>query len=100
MSFWLCNYYAYGNQLAGLSFTYDHMLDMADQVPCVVCRKNTAPKDRGFFLPIPYFTAEASTCFDSYNQPRLGGGRLFEHATLNCESAHLSQLAPCCPVAV
>ena len=34
------------NQLAGLWFTYDHMLDMADQVPCVFCRKNTAPKDR------------------------------------------------------
>ena len=33
------------NQLAGLSFTYDHMLDMEDQVPCVFCRKNTAPKD-------------------------------------------------------
>ena len=32
----------YGNQLAGLGFTYDHMLDtcMADQqVPFVVCRK-------------------------------------------------------------
>ena len=31
---------------------------------------------------IPYFTVEAPTCFDSYNQPRLGGGRLFEHAVL------------------
>ena len=49
---------------------------------------------------IPYFTAEAPTSFDSYNQPRLGGGRLFEHAALNGGSAHLSQLAPCCPVAV
>ena len=40
------------NQLAGLWFTYDHMLDtcMADQVPCVVCRKNTAPKDRSFYF--------------------------------------------------
>ena len=27
------------NQLAGLSFTYDHMLDMADQVPCVFAEK-------------------------------------------------------------
>ena len=51
-------------------------------------------------IVIPYFTAEAPTCFDSYNQPRLGGGWLFEHAALNCGSAHLSQLAPCCPVAV
>ena len=49
---------------------------------------------------VPYFTAEAQPCFDSYNQPRLGGGRLFEHAALNRGSAHLSQLAPCCPVAV
>ena len=49
---------------------------------------------------VPYFTAEAPTCFDSYNQPRLGGGRLFEHAALNRGSAHLSQLAPCCSVAV
>ena len=49
---------------------------------------------------IPYFTAEAPTSFDSYNQPGLGGGRLFEHAALNRGSAHLSQLAPCCPVAV
>ena len=49
---------------------------------------------------VPYFTAEAPTCFDSYNQPRLGGGWLFEHAALNGASAHLSQLAPCCPVAV
>ena len=49
---------------------------------------------------IPYFTAEAPTCFDSYNQPRLGGGRLFEHAALNHGSAHLSQITPCCPVAV
>ena len=37
------------NQLAGLWFTYDHMLDMADQVPCIFCRKNTAPKDRVLF---------------------------------------------------
>ena len=37
------------NQLASLSFTYDHMLDMADQVPCVFCRKNTTPKDRVFW---------------------------------------------------
>ena len=52
-------------------------------------------------LHLPYFTAEAHpTCFDSYNQPRLGGGRLFEHAALNHGSAHLSQLAPCCSVAV
>ena len=49
---------------------------------------------------IPYFTAEAPTCFDSYIQPRLGGGQLFERAALNHGSAHLSQLAPCCPVAV
>ena len=49
---------------------------------------------------IPSFTAEAPTCFDSYNQPRLGGGRLFEYAALNRRSVHLSQLAPCCPVAV
>ena len=49
---------------------------------------------------LPYFTAEAPTCFDSYNQPRLGGGRLFEHAALNRGSAHLSQLAPCWPIAV
>ena len=49
---------------------------------------------------LPYFTAEAPTCFDSYNQPRLGGGRLFEHVALNRGSAHQSQLAPCCPVAV
>ena len=49
---------------------------------------------------VPYFTAEAPTCFDSYNQPRLGGGQLFEHAALNPGSTHLSQLAPCCPVAV
>ena len=27
------------NQLAGLWFTYDHMLDMADQVPCVFAEK-------------------------------------------------------------
>ena len=51
------------------------------------------------FTLLLYFTAEAPTCFDSYNQPRLGGGRLFEHAALNCGSTHLSQLAPCCPVA-
>ena len=47
---------------------------------------------------IPYFTAEAPTCFDSYNQPRLGGRQLFEHAALNPGSAHLSQfstLLPC-----
>ena len=49
---------------------------------------------------LPYFAAEAPTCFDSYNQPRLGGGRLFEHAALNRGIANLSQLAPCCPVAV
>ena len=52
------------------------------------------------YILLPYFTAEAPTCFDSYNQPRLGGGRLFEHAALNRRSAHLSQLAPCCSVAV
>ena len=55
---------------------------------------------RDMFSLLPYFTAEAPTCFDSYNQPRLGGGRLFEHAALNRGSAHLSQLSPCCPVAV
>ena len=27
------------NQLAGLSFTCDHMLDMDDQVPCVLQKK-------------------------------------------------------------
>ena len=31
---------------------------------------------------LPYFTVEAPTCFDSYNQPRLGGGWLFEHAAI------------------
>ena len=41
------------------------------------------------YMHVPYFTAEAPTCFDSYNQPRLGGGRLFEHAALNPGSAHL-----------
>ena len=54
----------------------------------------------GISIIVPYFSAEALTCFDSYNQPRLGGGRLFEHAALNRGSAHLSQLAPCCPIAV
>ena len=58
-------------------------------------RRRTPPE-----LQVPYFIAEAPTCFDSYNQPRLGGGRLFEHAALNHGSAHLSQLAPCCTVAV
>ena len=53
-----------------------------------------------FIMLIPYFTAEAPICFDSYNQPRLGGGWLFEHVALNRGSAYLSQLAPCCPVAV
>ena len=66
---------------------------------------NTAKKGitllkKVIWLHVPYFTAEAPTCFDSYNQPRLGGGRLFEHAALSRGSAHLSQLAPCCPVAV
>ena len=42
---------------------------------------------------------EAPTCFDSYNQPRLGGGRLFEHTAIEPGTTHLSQLAPCCPVA-
>ena len=42
-------------------------------------------------LHAPYFTTEAPTCFDSYNQPRLGCGRLFEHAALNHGSAHLSK---------
>ena len=37
------------NQLAGLWFTYDHILDMADQLPCVFSRKNTVPKDRVLF---------------------------------------------------
>ena len=41
------------NQLGGLWFTYDHMLDMADQVPCVFCRKNTAPKDQVLFGQSP-----------------------------------------------
>ena len=49
---------------------------------------------------VPYFTAEAPTYFDSYNQPGLRGGRLFEHTALNRGSALLSQLAPCCPIAV
>ena len=53
---------------------------------------------QSMYIHVPYFTAEAPTCFDSYNQPRLGGGRLFEHAALNRGSAHPSQLAPCCPV--
>ena len=31
-------------------------------------------KPVGIIVPLLYFTVEAPTCFDSYNQPRLGGG--------------------------
>ena len=50
------------------------------------------------FSNIPYFTAEAPTCFDSYNQPRLGGGRLFEHAAIEpwkSPPKSISTLLPC-----
>ena len=45
-----------------------------------------------------YFTVEALTCFDSYNQPRLGGGQLFEHAAIEpwkCLPKSISTLLPC-----
>ena len=44
------------------------------------------------------FTVEALTCFDSYNQPRLGGGRLFEHAAIEPwkrPPKPISTLLPC-----
>ena len=47
---------------------------------------------------IPYFTVEVPTCFDSYNQPRLGGGRLFEHAAIEPwkrPPKSISTLLPC-----
>ena len=47
---------------------------------------------------VPYFTVEAPTCFDSYNQPRLGGGWLFEHAAIEpwkCPPKSISTLLPC-----
>ena len=47
---------------------------------------------------VPYFTIEAPTCFDSYNQPRLGGGRLFEHAAIELwkrPPKSISTLLPC-----
>ena len=47
---------------------------------------------------IPYFTAEAPTFFDSYNQPRLGGGRLFEHVAIEPwkrPPKSISTLLPC-----
>ena len=50
------------------------------------------------WLCIPYFTAEAATCFDSYNQPRLGGGRLFEHVAIEGwkrPPKSISTLLPC-----
>ena len=40
------------NQQAGLWFTYDHMLDMADQVPCVFCRKKYRTEGSSFISPI------------------------------------------------
>ena len=40
------------NLLAGLWFTYDHMLDMADQVPCVFCRKKYRTEGSSFIWPI------------------------------------------------
>ena len=47
---------------------------------------------------LPYFTIEVPTCFDSYNQPRLGGGRLFEHAAIEPwkrPPKSISTLLPC-----
>ena len=40
------------NQLAGLWFTYDHMLDMADQVPSVFRRKKYRTEGSSFIWPI------------------------------------------------
>ena len=42
-----------------------------------------------------YFTVEAPTCFDSYDQPRLGGGRLFKHAPWMRPRKLISTLLPC-----
>ena len=50
---------------------------------------------------IPYFTVEVPICFDSYNQPRLGGGQLFEHAAIElwkCPPKSISTLLPCTAV--
>ena len=47
---------------------------------------------------ILYFTAEAPTCIDSYNQPKLGGGRLFEHVAIEPwkrPPKSISTLLPC-----
>ena len=61
--------------------------------------KNTRPGILAALSPnIPYFTVEAPTYFDSYNQPRLGGGRLFEHAAIEpwkCPPKSISTLLPC-----
>ena len=55
--------------------------------------------EQACLIEIPYFTAEAPTCFDSYNQPRLGGGgQLFEHAVVKPwkhPPKSISTLLPC-----
>ena len=54
--------------------------------------------DTPMYMYVLYFTIEAPTCFDSYNQPRLGGGQLFEHAAIELwkrPPKSISTLLPC-----
>ena len=54
---------------------------MSTSVLCIYGTRNNSIAFLGIVIVL-YFTAEAPTCFDSYNQPSLGGGRLFEHAAI------------------